>query len=202
MQCLAVTRGVNLWLKFILALPVWIMSLLLIPPHLLMPPLVSSVLGLFPLQLTVLNLVSASSHRQWPPFLTGLGEKKKLLSNFTPSLLLHLFLPPQQPPPTHTHTHTHTHKNTPTGHLQKVMGGRREEKVQGGLLLLLTLRGSQDLPVNELIFHPASLPPPPPVNDWHFPHTEHRPSEEPGEWQSTIHLLVTEDGGVGWEREV
>lgn len=37
------------------------------------------------------------------------------------------------------------------------------------MLLLLMLRGSQDLPVNELIFHPASGPPPPPVNDWHFP---------------------------------
>ena len=158
-----------------------------------MLPLVSSVLGLVPLQLTCLNLVSASSHRQRPPFLsflffflTGL---ENLLSNFSP--------PP--PPPSLFLTRPPTQTHIPTGPLQKVMGGRREGTVGGGgwlLLLLLMLRGSQDLPVNELIFHPASLPPPPPVNDWHFPHTEHRPSEEPGEWQSPIHLLMTEDGGA------
>lgn len=71
MPYLAVTRGVNLCLKFILALPAWIMRLRLIP-HLLMLPLVSSALGLLPLQLTFLNLLSASSHRQQPPFFTGL----------------------------------------------------------------------------------------------------------------------------------
>lgn len=147
MQYLAVTRGVNLCLKFILALPAWIMRLRLIP-HLLMLPLVSSALGLLPLQLTFLNLLSASSHRQQPPFFY---RAENLLSNFYPPS--HFFLPPHPSSLPSHHIHIHW---APTESERRKKGGEGE----GGLLLLLTLRGSQDLPVNELIFHPASIPPP------------------------------------------
>lgn len=117
MQYVAVARGVNLCPKFILVFPVWIMRFRLIP-HLLMPPLFSSALGLVPLQLTFLNLVSASS------LFFFFHRAENLLSNFSPSS------PSSSSPPFFLIHPLHTH--TPTGYLQKVMGGKREGKVKGG----------------------------------------------------------------------